>query len=271
MIGLAIGLPKHGKTQVLQDYVNAHALQNRFFWSDKTEDTPRDSYRWRGTKWKDWNPRLARVLRFAGITSLPVATDRPWFGDAPPPGPDALRWAESLPTTGVFRFGYPWTGLEVAQLAVDVGNVTIVDDEIDFMALHAGWNNNPLREVCHRGRHLPNRHGVMGEVHVLGAMRRPQNCHIDLTTLADFVWMFRTRGFRTLQRLVDDSLIQPEELEQVKSLPKFHYRLWTVDQDQPVWGRTLPVPGAPALTEVADELGLDPELEVDAGDAEIDE
>lgn len=239
MIGLAIGLPKMGKTQALQDYVGAHALQNRFFVVDRTDDWKDDSHRWRGIKWKVWSRHIARVAAAAGITTLPLTTDRPWYSDAPAPGHGALEWAKKLPATGVFRFGWPWEGADVAQLTADVGNATYVDDEIDFTALPSGWERNPLREFAHRGRHLPNADGVMGQVHVLGAARRPQNMHIDLTTLADFVWIFRIRGHRTLERLVHDSLLLPEELDQVRELPPQHFRFWTVDGETS-WGNLIP-------------------------------
>lgn len=239
MIGLALGLPTMGKTQALQDYVGAHALQNRFFVVDRTEDWGRESHRWRGIRWKEWTSVIARVARFADISTLPLTTDHPWYADAPGPDEDLEVWLERLPATGVFRFPWPWEGIDVAQLAVDVGNCTFVDDEIDFTALNEGWKQNPLREVCHRGRHLPNLHGVMGQVHILGAARRAQNMAVDLTTLADFVWVFRLRGHRTLERLVHDSLLLPEELDAVRALPRTHFRFWTVDGETS-WGQLTP-------------------------------
>lgn len=264
MIGLALGLPKMGKTQVLQDYVGAHALANRFFVIDRTNDWTSDSHRWRGIKWKEWTQRIARVAHFAGISTLPLTTDRPWFANAPAPDGDLESWAKRLPATGVFRFPWPWEGIDVAQLAVDIGNVTFVDDEIDFTALNEGWKSNPLRMVCHRGRHLPNRDGVMGQVHILGAARRAQNMALDLTTLADFVWVFRLRGHRTLERLVHDSLLLPEELDRVRALPRTHFRFWTVDGETS-WGQSTPYAHAdpdPPSDARPDELEA-PELDED--------
>lgn len=238
MIGLALGLPAMGKTQALQDYAGAHALQNRFLVVDRTEDWKRDSHRWRGVKWKEWSQRHASLARAAGLSSLPLTTDRPWFADAPPPS-SAARFLESLPATGVFRFGHPWEGADVAAAARDVGNAVYVDDEIDFTALTAGWSKNPLRDFAHRGRHLPNARGVIGEVHVLGAARRAQSLHIDMTTLADFVWIFRLKGARTLERLVEDNLIEEDEVPRIRELPATEFKFWQGSGDSS-WGKLIP-------------------------------
>jgi hypothetical protein len=238
MIGLALGLPAMGKTQALQDYTSAHALQNRFLVIDRTDDWASSSPRWRGLKWKDWTPRHARLMRMANVSSLALTTDRPWFANAPPPG-KASSWLEQLPATGVFRFGHPWEGADVAAAARDVGNAVYVDDEIDFTALTAGWSKNPLRDFAHRGRHLPNAKGVIGEVHVLGAARRAQSLHIDMTTLADFVWIFRLKGMRTLERLVDDSLLEEEDLPRIRELPPTEFKFWQGSGDSS-WGKLTP-------------------------------
>lgn len=241
MIGLALGLPAMGKTQALQDFVLAHALQNRFLVIDRTDDWAAESHRWRGTKWKDWSARHASLVqraRAVGVSDLPLTTSRPWFSTAPAPG-KASSWLESLPTTGVFRFPYPWEGEAVAQAVKDLGNAVYVDDEVDFTALTAGWSRNPLRDFAHRGRHLPNARGVVGEVHVLGAARRAQSLHIDMTTLADFVWVFRLKGMRTLERLVDDSLLSEDEVDAVRELAPYHYKLWQASGES-TWGKLTP-------------------------------
>lgn len=230
-----------GKTQALQDYVSAHALQNRFLIIDRTEDWEASSPRWRGVKWKEWTARHARIAHVAGLSSLPLTTERPWFGVAPPPG-QASSWLERLPATGVFVFPYPWEGADVAQAARDIGNAIYVDDEIDFTALTAGWSKNPLRDFAHRGRHLPNAQGRMGEVHVLGAARRAQSLHIDMTTLADFVWVFRLKGARTLERLVDDNLIEEEDIPRIRELPVAAFKLWQASGESS-WGQLVPYGG----------------------------
>lgn len=241
MIGLALGLPAMGKTQALQDYVSAHALTHRFFTVDRTEDWKRGSPRWRGVKWKEWDTHHARLLKTVGpALARPLLSShaRPWFGDAP--SPDRVRgWLETLPPCGVFRFGWPWEGLEVAQLVRDVGSTTYVDDEIDFTAVAGGWQSNPLRDFCHRGRHLPNAKGEVGEVHVLGAARRAQSLHIDMTTLADFIWVFRLKGARTLERLVDDNILPEADVPRVVQLPPTHFFFWQATADSS-WGKLTP-------------------------------
>lgn len=247
MIGLALGLPNMGKTQALQDYCAASALQNRFFIVDRTGDWAADSPRWRGEKWKEWTARHAQVARVAGITSLPLTTERPWFARAPAPGRHE-SWASSLPMTGIFVFPHPWEGADVAQLVKDLGNGVYVDDEIDFTALQAGWPKNPLRDFAHRGRHLPNAAGVVGEVHVLGAARRAQSLHIDMTTLADFVWIFRLKGARTLERLVDDGLLTDDELPRIRELPQTCFKFWQGTGDSS-WGQLTPYAGSAPVSE----------------------
>lgn len=245
MIGLALGVPRMGKTQALLDYVGSHALTNRFFVVDRAGDwvcatKEGEEDRWRGIRWKEWNPRLGMLTQRILPGAQPVATDRPWFGEAPPPDQDLASWARGLPASGVFRFGWPWEGPEVAQLAKDVGDVTYVDDELDLVALHESWKTNPLRDFCHRGRHLPNLQGKVGEVHLLGAARRPQSLHIDVTSLADWVMVFRVQGHRTLQRLLDDRILDPGEEETARQLEPYHFKLWEAS-GVPSWGRLAPL------------------------------
>lgn len=239
MIGLAIGLPEFGKTQALMDYVNAAAHESRFCIVDRSGDMARKSPRWRELVWTDWGDDVR-----GGFAQLMAALrDKKkvnfWL-EAPPPQKMSAGWLGQLPPTGVVHFGHPWEGDEVAELVKRVGNATLVDDEIDFTAEAAGWNRNPLREFCHRGRHLPNEAGVVGKVHILGAMRRPQNAHIDLTSLCDWAWIFRVQGDRTITRLMEDAMVHhtevceaPDDAECelpgrcVRHLEVAHCKLWT--------------------------------------------
>lgn len=225
MIGLAFGLPGVGKTQALLDYVGALARQNRFFVVDRAGDWVPDSHRWRGVKWKRWSKEVALL-----------GGEGPFFVTAPAPE-ESASWLRNLPPHGVVRFGWPWEGLDVARLVREVGNSTYVDDELDFVATTSGWSTNPLRDFCHRGRHLPNAQGEVGEVHILGAARRAQSLHIDVTSLCDFAWVFRIAGHRTLERLVEDRILEDDgEAERARTQELYAYKLWRSNGES-TWGQ----------------------------------
>lgn len=158
-----------------------------------------------------------------------------WTPDAPhwrnraPSRTIVLEAREKIPdvfedyTVYIFRGFNPQ---EVASLVVGVGNTVYVDDEIDRSARKKGWDESALKEIVHRGRHAENDEGEYTEVHLLGACRRPQNLHNDLTDLADQICVFRVQGSRTLERLKNDSVIEDEEWDRIRTLPKFHFRHW---------------------------------------------
>lgn len=179
-----------GKTTALHDYIRAHP-GHRFFVCDHAGEWGSSSAMWRG------QPPAVLVHVTGNL-------------------PDELG-----PGVYVFRDREP---LEVAQLAIDVGDVSFVDDELDFCAQQGGWSQNPLRLVVHRGRHLANKAGRICEVHLLGACRRPQNLASDITQIAEQVFIFRCQGELTLRRLYVDEMISEEEFETIRNLPKFSYK-----------------------------------------------
>lgn len=116
---------------------------------------------------------------------------------------------------------------EILNLAVSKGNIIYVDDEIDLIARYKDWNNSPLRVFVHEGRHALNEAGEPCKLHIFGACRRPQNLHRDLTDLADHFYLFRLRGKATLKRIIDDDLVDSDEqLEQIRTMEKFHFLHW---------------------------------------------
>lgn len=238
LIVLALGVPRMGKTQALMDYVGAHATQNRFLVVDRAGDWAwPNNPRWRGASFIRWKKSpIHEHLAFMADANERQA--RPWFGDAPAKGLD--EWLASLPSSGIFRFGWPFEGEDVARMATDIGNCVYVDDEVDLVALQAGWTTNPLRDVAHRGRHLPNAKGQVGEVHFLGACRRLQSLATDVTSLADTVFVFRSQGHRTFQRLLDDRIIEDDEVDRIRTLEPYHYKLWE-SSGSSSWGRLSPL------------------------------
>ncbi len=238
-IRLALGVPQMGKTQFLMDFVSAHAREHLFFVVDRAGDWQPETgrYRCKFRKWADTFTDHALVLkdRIEGVGG------EPWYMAAPPDPLDQLGTLKfSPPPTGVVSFGYPWEGLEVAELARIHGNVTYVDDEIDEVAIFAGWQKNPIRQFAHRGRHLPNAEGVVGKIHVLGAARRAQSLHVDMTNLADEVAVFRVQGFRTFQRLLEDRIIEPGEEDRIRTQEPYHFKLWRTSGESS-WGKLKPL------------------------------
>lgn len=120
-----------------------------------------------------------------------------------------------------------WTPELVAKQALRFGNCIYVDDEIDMFAVYKGWEENPLKEFIHRGRHMMNERNDITKMHVFGAARRPQNLHTDLTSMADEVFTFRVQGKTTLKRVVDEGYILPEQVEIARNMDNLDYFKWT--------------------------------------------
>jgi len=205
MIILALGLPGTGKTQALIDYAAENSESQRFFVVDRAGD-------WQPTDEEgNPNPRWRGREKELGIYEVGDIEDM----DFEPPG--------------IYVFGYPYEAIEVASVARAVGNATYVDDEIDLVATYSKWLDNPLRDFVHRGRHLPNAEGQIGTMHILGAARRPENLHTDLTGMADQVFIFRIQSLHTLKRLTAESMIRQEDWPTVRTMQNFHYLLWRND------------------------------------------
>jgi hypothetical protein len=194
VIILAYGLPKHGKSTLLHDLIRAQYKQHRFFVVEHSNEWGPEAGHWRGQPPED----------------LYLVEHNETLED-------------EIPETGVFVFR-GWDSYRVARLVNAYGNTTYVDDEIDMMARKKGWEYSPLKDIVHRGRHLPNKDGIVCENHIMGACRRPQNLHNDITEIADEFYIFRVKGSRTLQRLRDDSLIEDDEWERVRKQPPFHFK-----------------------------------------------
>lgn len=208
-VKLWLGMPGSGKTLAMMDTVRAEsAAGHSFFVVDRAGEWGPDEVRWRG------NPP-ARVLA-APSPTLPAEELHDFLSDAADAG-------------SVVLFGYPWEGRDVAAWVQAIGDVTYVDDEIDLVATYTRWEDNPIRNFVHRGRHLPDADGTPRIVNVFGAARRPQNLHIDVTSLADEVMVFRVMGSRTLKRLVDDTVLSDELVEgddPISQWENLRYVLW---------------------------------------------
>lgn len=230
-IRLAFGVPGAGKSTLLHDLVAAHAQTHRLLVQDNEAQWGPDGVHWRGRP-----PKLLRVFYEADFEAFRAEALE---GDEPPP-----------PGVYVFRGVDPNA---VAQLCAEIGDTVYVNDEIDRIARRKGWETSALRDIVHEGRHLEAADGEHRQVHLLGACRRPQNLHTDLTDLCDEVFCFRLKGKNTRDRLLADNVIEDEaEWERIRALPNFEFKHMPSEQ----WLRLAPVgngapPTAPQLPAAA--------------------
>lgn len=204
MITLCYGMPGYGKTLWMHDYVSEHShpegcqcgRPHRFLILDHTGEWGPEAPHWRGKP-----PRGMHV--YEARDKFPNS-----FDDY---------------TVHVFRGFEPEL---ITRLTLAIGESVYVDDEIDRSARKKGWDESSIKEIVHRGRHAENDEGEYTEVHLIGACRRPQNLHTDITDLADQICVFRVQGSRTLERLKNDSVIEDAEWDKIRTLPKFHFRHW---------------------------------------------
>lgn len=72
---------------------------------------------------------------------------------------------------------------ELAQLACDVHDVTLVVDEMDRACQGKRWTSEAVRHLVHEGRHE--------RVDLFGTFRRTANISEDLMAQADYIFLFR--------------------------------------------------------------------------------
>ncbi len=216
-VTLALGVPAAGKTLALQDLVHDACLEG---WVCYAVDRPGE--------WAKNLPDGKPNPRWRGAP--PLIEDASDDYDAAFEQALAARDAAAESGTGrVLRFGYPWEPLDVAEILRDVGDGIYVDDEIDYAALKQGWDENPLRDFVHRGRHLPDAEGVPREVHIMGAARRPQSLHTDVTSMAEQVLIFRISGKWTLKRVEEEGWLEGQQLLTARTMPNLRYFHWKND------------------------------------------
>lgn len=211
MIKLFLGMPGAGKTLAMQDLVYdstkagwpCFVIDNAFEWLPETLDG-KTNIRWRGRP--------------------------PFIVRAPEPDSPDLDSAvsEVLEKNGVLVCEKldDWEPRMVADLVKQHGNAIYVDDEIDLFARYKDWDDNPLKDFIHRGRHMPNAENIPTEVHIYGAARRPQNLHTDLTSMASEVFTFRMQGMNTLKRIQAEGYVEPQLIEGLPKLPDLYFHKW---------------------------------------------
>lgn len=219
-----VGVPGSGKSLAMQDAVSliAHewpvfCIDSCFEWLEHDVDG-NVNWRWRGTP-----PKIVRVPYFSNQEVL-----QDW----------ALENAQQ-PGLFVFERTDNYEPHAIAALTGFIGDAYFVDDEIDKFATYEEWKLNPLREFLNRGRHTLNHEGRPCVVNIMGAMRRPQAVHTDLTNLCDEAFIFRCQGAATFKRLLTEGFIEPQHEERVRTQPNLHFVRWT-SNGSIVKGKLLP-------------------------------
>lgn len=231
---LFIGVPGSGKTLAMQDMVSmaVDADWPCLVIDRALEWLPHDLEGQPNARWRGRAPRIVRI---------PFTDD-----DA---ALDAIQTDLSDNGAAVYVFeGFDgWKPMSVAKLTGLVGDAYYVDDEIDIFATYKAWDASPLKEYLHRGRHTPDADGHPRQVNILGAMRRPQNVHTDLTSLADEAFIFRVQGEKTVSRLINDGFILSAHEGDVQRQPDLSFVRWR-NNGPHVKGRLLPIAPSKALS-----------------------
>lgn len=213
MIKLFVGVPGAGKSLAMQDTVR---LLNR---ESKLGCVVID----RTNEWAILDKDGLQNVRWRGDPpSLTLLTG----GDSEGSIREALEGARDNGRTVVFQQTEPAV---VGDWVRRIGYLVYCDDEIDLTARVKGWHENPLRAFVHTGRHLPNEDGYPSEVHILGACRRVQNIHTDLTELADEVFVFRSQGKNTIKRILDEGWCDDAHVYKIQTQPNLSYHRWRND------------------------------------------
>lgn len=118
----------------------------------------------------------------------------------------AFRRHPVLPRFSIFQ---GVSGAEVAELALELGDCTLVDEEIHRTIVERPWKpwrrsapleGHPLYTILHEGAHVPDAYGVTRCVNALLATRRPQNLPGDLPALCNGVYLGHLSSFADADR-----------------------------------------------------------------------
>lgn len=133
------------------------------------------------------------------------------------------RWRRTrvVPYVSVFRGIHPNA---IAHLACQVGDVTVVLDEVDRACIDKKWATSPelatpecvdgawVKRIVHEGRHL--------RVSLWGSCRRLQNVPEDLLSQADVVNVFRVDEHAFYDLVAIKQRFGPDAARQVTTLER---------------------------------------------------
>ncbi len=155
--------------------------------------------------------------------------DDPQGGLAVPPShvfTSTAQWraTKRIPALSVFRGVHP---NELARLACDVGDVTLVLDEIDRASENKRWHTSKhlatdvcpdgawVKRVVHEGRHY--------RVSLWGSARRFASVPEDLISQADVLFLFRVDDWAAFDVDMTRRRFGEEAAEAVQSLERGQY------------------------------------------------
>lgn len=95
-------------------------------------------------------------------------------------GVERIRALKGLPRLVIVRRD---TADNVARMALKLGRVTVVFDELDQVCRGKSWLSDAAREIVHYGRH--------SQIALLGCFRRTANVHEDILSQAHAAFIFR--------------------------------------------------------------------------------
>lgn len=110
---------------------------------------------------------------------------------------------------------------DVAALALELHDVTLVVDELDRACSGKTWRAPSVRRIVHEGRHE--------RVDLWGSFRSTRNVHEDLVGQCDAALLFRQTeaGYYDLQTL--KLRFGPAMAEAVQRLEPMHFVMWADD------------------------------------------
>lgn len=126
----------------------------------------------------------------------------------------AFRQHPTLARYNVFR---GVSGAEVAELALDLGDCTFVDEEVHRTIVERPWKTwrrdarekgHPLYTVLHEGAHVQDAFGEARTVHALIATHRPANLPADLPAVCTGVYLGRLSGYADADRCYREGWVE---------------------------------------------------------------
>jgi hypothetical protein len=152
---------------------------------------------------------------------------------------DELRRSPTLPRWCVFR---GCSGVEVAELAIDLGDCFFVDDEVHRTIAERPWKawdrsqdpkkrGHPLYAILHEGSHLTGLDGDEHQVHALLATHRPAGLPGDFCAMMTGAYIGRLQSFADAERVYREGWIRdatsPREARRIlESRPVGEFSYW---------------------------------------------
>lgn len=106
----------------------------------------------------------------------------------------------------------------VAQLALRMGDVTLVLDEMDRACTDKDWTAPSVKTIVMEGRHY--------RVCLWGSFRRTRNVPEDLVSQTDYAFLFRTTSAAPGDIITIRQRFGPAFAQVVQTQPPFAFAIW---------------------------------------------